>query len=143
MARKPMTDEQKIKYIADNAEVFVERSKKNADKLNGFENLKGVELDKVYKIVQGSIRRANTKANNAVAKSDRNPIEELTNALNSVKSMKPSYTQLENIKKLIDNFNKYIDNKMNDAARTELNSKKAELEVLRNTITELDVKINQ
>lgn len=143
MARKALTDEHKYKYIADNAEVFCERNKKNADKLNGYENLKGEELDKVYKIVQGSIRRANTKANNAVVKSDRNPIEELTNALNSVKSMKPSYTQLENIKKLIDNFNKYIDNKMKDAARTELNSKKAELEVLRNTISELEAKINQ
>ena len=65
MARKALTDEQKINYITDNKEVFCERSKKNADKLNGFENLKGEELDKVYKIVQGSIRRSNTTANNA------------------------------------------------------------------------------
>ena len=29
MARKSLTDDYKYKYIADNAEVFIERSKKN------------------------------------------------------------------------------------------------------------------
>lgn len=52
MARKALTDEQKYKYIADNAEVFCERNKKNADKLNGYENLKGEELDKVYPLAE-------------------------------------------------------------------------------------------
>ena len=36
MARKALTDEQKSKYIAENAEVFIERSKKNAEKINGY-----------------------------------------------------------------------------------------------------------
>lgn len=63
MARKALTDEQKIKYIADNAEVFIERSKKNAEKLNGYENLKGEELHKIYMVVQGSVRRSQTKSN--------------------------------------------------------------------------------
>ena len=57
MARKALTDEQKIKYISDNAEIFCERSKKNAEKINGYENLKGEELHKIYMVVQGSIRR--------------------------------------------------------------------------------------
>lgn len=63
MARKALTDEQKIKYIADNAEVFIERSKKNAEKLIGYENLKGEELHKIYMVVQGSVRRSQTKSN--------------------------------------------------------------------------------
>ena len=63
MARKALTDEQKIKYIAENAEVFIERSKKNAEKLIEYENLKGEELHKIYMVVQGSVRRSQTKSN--------------------------------------------------------------------------------
>ena len=103
MARKPMTDEQKIKYIADNAEVFVERSKKNADKLNGFENLKGVELDKVYKIVQGSIRRSNTKAENASSNTAAiditvfGQIKDMINKSNSTEEVIEYQSQLEDL----------------------------------------------
>ena len=66
MARKALTDEQKINYITDNKEVFCERSKKNAEKINGYENLKGEELHKIYMVVQGSIRRSQTISNEAL-----------------------------------------------------------------------------
>lgn len=103
MARKALTDEQKIKYIADNAEVFIERSKKNAEKINGYENLKGEELDKVYKIVQGSIRRSNTTANNASPITDAiditvfGQVKEMIKKSNSTEEVIEYQSQLEDL----------------------------------------------
>ena len=103
MARKALTDEQKIKYIAENAEIFIERSKKNAEKLIGYENLKGEELHKIYMVVQGSIRRSNTTANNASPNTDAiditvfGQVKEMIKKSNSTEEVIEYQTQLEDL----------------------------------------------
>ena len=103
MARKALTDEQKIKYISDNAEIFCERSKKNAEKINGYENLKGEELHKIYTVVQGSIRRSNTTANNASPNTDAiditvfGQIKEMIKKSNNTEEVIEYQSQLEDL----------------------------------------------
>lgn len=117
MARKALTDEQKIKYIADNAEVFCERSKKNAEKIIGYENLKGEELHKIYMVVQGSIRRSNTIANNASPNTDAiditvfGQIKEMIKKSNSTEEVIEYQSNLEDLVALcVDRLEKIMQN---------------------------------
>lgn len=148
MARKALTDEQKYKYIADNAEVFIERRKKNVETLDGYENLKGEELDKVYKIVQGSIRRANEKANNATKKVDivnasvpLTPLQTIQNVLSGYLVKRDiAYVEWKEIKEFLEDCLVAIEGKMKETAKEELNKAIEEREELNKIIAELEEK---
>ena len=147
MARKSLTDDYKYKYIADNAEVFCERNKNNAEKLNGYENLKGEELDKVYKIVQGSVRRANEKANKVESinikivndSAPRTPYQTINNVLSGyIVKNDIAYVEWKEIKELLEEYILAIEGKMKETAKEELNKAIEEREELNKIIAELE-----
>lgn len=143
MSRKSLTDDYKYKYIADNAEVFCERNKKNADKLNGYENLKGEELDKVYKIVQGSIRRSNKKANKSEIKADNGvvivtPKSILENTIKDLLKKNLTYVEWEDIKGVANKLVQDIEGKLKALAKDELDKKIKEREDLNKIIAALE-----
>lgn len=63
MANKARTEDFYRKYIADNAELYVDISKRNLSNLDGYENMDGENLKKLYLKVKASLRRHNNKAN--------------------------------------------------------------------------------
>lgn len=88
MAAKKLTRENKVNFIKKNLKLFKPRSKADANKFEKFEESNDKQLDVLYKVIQGCIRRKNQRETSSVAKEQVPTNEVPTNEVQTKKNKK-------------------------------------------------------
>lgn len=139
MGAPKKTDEYKKNYIKENLEVFIAKSKRNVEVVNGYESKEGDELKKIYLSVQGSIRRTKNK-NNSKPKDETNNTSIELALIEQLKNIIEKSNSTEDVleyQSKIEDLNQVCVEQLEKIMKNDIQAKEEEIQVLLDKINSL------